>query len=142
MKHLRKEKHNTLITRFFCNTLIGQLYSLRCLAVAGGLLRSSESLKLACKTGVIFCVFLANRGEREASAKRELRSSHRTQLALCALHALASLSPLFPINTQKITPVLQTTLKWTGFSKISWTEQVQALAIYVLKEDKRVREWN
>ena len=57
-----------------------------------------------------------NRGESEASAKRELRAwggslkipflalllSHATR----ARHALASLSPLFAWNTQKITPVL------------------------------------
>ena len=29
---------------------------------------------LACRTGVIFCVFQGNTGESEASAKRELRA--------------------------------------------------------------------
>ena len=29
---------------------------------------------IACRTGVIFCVFQANRGKSEASAKRELRA--------------------------------------------------------------------
>ena len=31
-------------------------------------------IKIACRTGVIFCVFQENRGESEASAKRELRA--------------------------------------------------------------------
>ena len=31
-------------------------------------------LREACRTGVIFCVFQGNRGESEASAKRELRA--------------------------------------------------------------------
>ena len=35
--------------------------------------RSSREF-LACRTGVIFCVFQENRGKSEASAKRELRA--------------------------------------------------------------------
>ena len=43
---------------------------------------------LAYRTGVNFCVFLANRGEREASAKRELRvrggASRSPRFRLCS----------------------------------------------------------
>ena len=59
---------------------------------------------LACRTGVFFCVFQRNRGEREASARRvRVACAHNSRLAL------ASLSPLFARNTQKITSVLQAT---------------------------------
>ena len=34
-------------------------------------------MKVACRTGVIFCVFQVNIGESEASAKRELRARER-----------------------------------------------------------------
>ena len=42
--------------------------------VAASCFSSLSTLLLACRTGVIFCVFQANRGESEASAKRELRA--------------------------------------------------------------------
>ena len=51
---------------------------------------------LACRTGVIFCVFQGNRGKSEASAKRELRAwwgsltFPRTQLALASPFAPSS----------------------------------------------------
>ena len=61
--------------------------------------------RVACRTGVIFCIFQRNRGEREASAKRELRERGGS---LKSPLSLASLSPLFARSTQKleITPVL------------------------------------
>ena len=36
--------------------------------------QGTSGVALACRTGVLFCVFQANRGESEASAKRELRA--------------------------------------------------------------------
>ena len=70
------------------------------------------TLDIACRTGVIFCVFQGNRGESEAKARRARVACEgkiaKKSLALLPSHfALASLSPLLARNTQKITPVLQ-----------------------------------
>ena len=55
---------------------------------------------------MIFCVFQANRGESEASAKRDLRARGGA-LKTRARLALASVSPIYA----KITPVLQANLE-------------------------------
>ena len=60
---------------------------------------AKAGLCLACITiGVIFCVFLANRGESEASAKRELRARG------------GSLKKILAIFPSHATPVLQARL--------------------------------
>ena len=47
--------------------------------------RFPDALPLACRTGVIFCVFLVNRGESEAIAKRELREIRKKLPLFCKL---------------------------------------------------------
>ena len=49
--------------------------------------------EVACRTGAIFCVFSANRGESEASANKF------PPFVSDSCFALASLSPLFVENT-------------------------------------------
>ena len=71
-----------------------------------------ETPRVACRTGVIFCLFQGNRGESKASG------SCAPPLARNSRFALASLSPLLARNTQKITPVLQAILHSTQFSTV------------------------
>ena len=48
---------------------------------------------VACRTGVIFCVFQANRDESEASAKRELRARGGALKNPACLHTIVQALP-------------------------------------------------
>ena len=50
---------------------------------------------LACRTGVIFCVFQGNRGEREASAKRELHVRGGSLKNPTCPHTIEAAAPAF-----------------------------------------------
>ena len=64
------------------------------------------SVDLACRTGVMFCVYQGNRGESEASAKRELRAwGGSLKIPACPrlYHCSSSSAPRHTLNDQPIT---------------------------------------
>ena len=76
----------------------------------GQLRNTTAAVEVACRTGVIFCVFQSNKGESEASAKCESLARGGVFTHLPSHASRASRSPRFCLA---ITPVLQATVEVT-----------------------------
>ena len=59
-------------------------------------LRTYITQYVACRTGVIFCVFKTKSGESEASAKRELRAMNDASVPAERTRETGTIQPSFP----------------------------------------------